>query len=250
MKKQASNVVLLFVTLLSIIVIGALCVILIVSKSGLENDNSNTNKNEENVKSEPDVKVANSPQDFIDYLNNYSSSNKDDYIVSYGKIKFKVSSNDNGKPGYYYDAYYDNNIIIHNKLYIGYLINGIKYYLFTDNSNIAFAMISEIGPVESKSMYSVNVFDTNGKVLLSEETRQLDKIEVIDNDINYYMSEKKDLDYRLENDDSFCQYLNDNYSDDDLVYEYKKYEYSNGNINIIDESKNSIKSYKEKSNCN
>lgn len=250
MKKQKSNVVLLFITLLLIVAIGTLCVILVVSKSGLKDNNSNTNNNEENNKTETDVKVANTPQEFIDNLNNYNESNENDYTVSYGKIKCKVSHNDDGNPGYYYDVYYDNNTIIHNKPDNGYLINGIKNYLLNDNNNIAFAIISEIGPVGSKSMYSVNVFDTNGKVLLSEETSQLDKIEVIDNGINYYMSGKKELDYMLENDDNFCQYLSDNYSDDDFIYEYKKYKYSNDSININDESKISINSYKEKSNCN
>lgn len=197
--------------------------------------------------------IANSTKDFIDYLNKIECKSSETYEVIYDKTKIIISLTDKYLLNVYYN---ENELNIYELTDDNYLINDSKFYLLKDNENEGLVVVSEIGPVASNSKYLVFAIDLQGNVLMSEKIIPMigTEITIKDNLIEYKyetkMQEEFNLSVKAENENDFCKYLKDNYNDDYVVTGTKKYQFTDGKISLISDEKNTIKTYKEKYNCN
>lgn len=145
-----------------------------------KSDNDNTNNS---IKKES--YTVNSPQEFIDTINNLDNSIQklNNYEITYGNLKFIAFSTDDDIIGTYkYEFYYDNILLDTNRLKDNARYGTTKAYLFTGD-NDAYILVSEISPVTVHSRYSIIVIDSNGKVLLSQIVIS-QKININNNEIN------------------------------------------------------------------
>ena len=176
------------------------------------------------------------------------------YEIKHGNLKFIAVPVDDDIVGTYkYELYYNNNLLDTNRLKDNARYGTTKAYLFSGD-NSAYVLVSEIVPVAAHSRYSIIVIDNNGKVLLSQIVIS-PKIDVNNNEINYSfetrMQEEQGLGVTAEHSDDFCQYLRDNYNDDNYVVKGNySYKYDNNELILIKNEEKTIKTYKENYNCN
>ena len=226
-------------------------------KSNDNNTNSSINDNTTDRQIVSNISnVANSNIEFINYINDIDSkiTQTKKYEIKHGNLKFIAVPVDDDIVGTYkYELYYNNNLLDTNRLKDNARYGTTKAYLFSGD-NSAYVLVSEIVPVAAHSRYSIIVIDNNGKVLLSQIVIS-PKIDVNNNEINYSfetrMQEEQGLGVTAEHSDDFCQYLRDNYNDDNYVVKGNySYKYDNNELILIKNEEKTIKTYKENYNCN
>ena len=199
--------------------------------------------------------VANSNDEFINYINNLDSKIQlsNNYEVIFNSLKFVAVAQNDIVGTYKYELYYNNNLLDTNRLKDNARYGTTKAYLLNDDNSV-YVLVSESVPVAAHSRYSIIVIDNNGKVLLSQIVIS-PKIDVNNNEINYSfetrMQEEQGLGVTAEHSDDFCQYLRDNYNDDNYVVKGNySYKYDNNELILIKNEEKTIKTYKENYNCN
>lgn len=188
---------------------------------------------------------ADTPEEFINYLNEYDHTKYLSYAVTYNLIEVRAIRNED-KNGYKYKVYYGGVEVEYSGLKEGdFLINGGKFYLLEDNKNKAFVLVNEIGAVAEVSRYLVLIFDINGNILMSEVVypQNNTEIKVSNNMITYsYYPIGRFPGEMLD-----CEYEG-NIDYDMAILGDKEIKYSNGELSVVKDTKKTIGDYK--SSCN
>lgn len=191
---------------------------------------------------------ADTPEEFIDYLNEYDYAKYSSYAVTYNLIEVKAIRNED-KKGFKYKIYYGGEELEYSGLTEGdYLKNG-EFYLLNDNQNKAFVFVNRIGIADESEWYDAGslilVFDIKGNILMSEAVHLRNNFKVSDNVITYSYLTGVILEV-----DSIgnCETLGLFNSDDVAVSGDKEIKYSNGELSVVKDTKKTIGDYK--SSCN
>ncbi len=206
--------------------------------NNIEDKYTNTgNKDNDNSNDSSSLAVgyeAKTPEEFINYLNEYDYNKYASYAVSYDKIKVMAVRNED-KNGYSYKIYYNNDMLE----YSGLETNRGKFYLLDDNQNKAFVLVEVVTPGSQIVKNLVLAFDINGNILMSDDVC-LDNIEISNNTIAYsYQSGEIYFPDMLNE----CEFLEE-WEDDYVVSGDKEIKYSNGELTVVKDIKKTIRDYK------